>query len=216
MTAAIQTLKRLRSGIAVLDGLITDSPFIEFYGEWSPVSLLMHRFVVENGGDVILTQEFGGLNTYLIEKICRNVGKRAEARVVRSFSLDSTLDALRLAAESESQLAIVVDPYLYSPGKWWEYAFLTKVTAELRRLAQLKSVVVFNRLSKFGKKTPEGGAFHSSSIFALVRITSLKSVIHAALIKHPAQPVSRVDFTYAELYGAERRWGEQRCLSEWL
>jgi hypothetical protein len=205
-----------KTGIRALDEVLADTPFIEFFGDWSPVSLLAHRFMAQNSGDVVLTQEFGGINTYLVERISKNIGEKPELRIVRAFSLETTIEALQLALESKSQLATVIDPYHYAPRDWREYSALTKITASLRALSLTKSVVVFNRSSKFGSKAPEGGAFHSSSVPVLIRVSASNRSLYATIVKHPALPQKRVSFTYTELYGLNKNWGEQRFLSEWL
>jgi hypothetical protein len=215
-TQAEQTHRVLRTGIHTLDEALTHASFIEFFGDWSTVSLLAHRFVVENGGDVVLTQEFGGMNTYLINKISKNVGKKPDFKIIRAFSLEGTIEALQLAFESESRTVTIIDPYYYAPKNWKGYSALTKITAALRALSLTKTVAVFNKLSKFGSKAPEGGAFHNSSVPVLIRVSEGSRAAYATIVKHPALPQKKVSFTLAELYGLNKSWGEQRFLSEWL
>lgn len=208
--------KSIRTGIAGLDALLSDVGFAEFYGEWDGVSLIAHRFIAENGCDVVLTQEFGGINSYLLDKICKNIGKTPTFRVMRAFGLESTFEAIKEAANSASDVVAVVDPFHFAPKKWFMYSDLTKIVAAIRGLAQNRLVAVFNRVTQFGKILPEGGLFHHSSVPAIVRVEKERLGFAVQLMKHPSLSVKRVTLNYAQVYGVDKRWEDQRLLSEWF
>ncbi|MEM3670246.1 MAG: hypothetical protein QW767_00665 [Thermoprotei archaeon] len=207
---------KIKTGIEKLDSLLNEITFAEFYGEWDCVNLLAHRFLAENGGGAVLTQEFGGINTYLLSKINRNIGKSHSIQLVRAFGLDSTLEALNKSLSSDFETVAVIDPFHYAPKKWFIYSDLTKITAAIRRLGQTKLVAVFNRSSQFSKLIPEGGTFHHSSIPAIIKVEKGRLEIVARILKHPALESRTVRFSYAEAYGLDKRWSEQRLISEWL
>jgi hypothetical protein len=208
----------LSTGVKGLDELLSGASFAEFFGEWGSINLLAHRFVVEHSGEVevLLTQNFGALDTYLLKRLGRNLGKKPEAEVARSFGLDSTVELIRGAIDSAAHVAAVVDPYLFSPKDWSRYDLLIPITAALRELATKKCVAIFNRASQFSSRRPEGGEFHHSSVPVIVQITATPKALNADLVKHPWSPQRRIWFTYAEVYGERVSGpGKQTLLSEW-
>lgn len=211
-------LGALSTGVKALDDLVGGTSFAEFFGKWETVNLLAHRFIVENSGEVevLLTQNFGALDTQLLRRMGKNLGKRPEAEIARSFSLVSTVELLRGALDSEPAVAAVVDPYLFAPKDWRGYGLLTPITAAMRQLATRKPVVVFNRATQFGSQVPEGGEYHHSSIPVIVELTATPKALLATLLKHPASPPRRVWAPVAELYG--ERVGSVGCqtlLTDW-
>ncbi len=208
----------LSTGLSALDELVGETDFLEFFGKWDTVNLLAHRFIVEHSGEVevLLTQNFGAFDTYLLRRMGKNLGKRPEAEIARAFSLPSTVELLEGALSSDAPVAAVVDPYLFAPSDWRSYHLLTPITAALRHLAHTKPVVVFNRVTQFGKNVPEGGEYHLHTVPVLVEVSATPKAMLACLIKHPASPARRVWLPYPEIYG-ERvgRTGVQRALTEW-
>jgi hypothetical protein len=209
----------LSTGVKGLDELLSGASFAEFFGEWGTINLLAHRFVVEHSGEVevLLTQNYGSLDTYLLKRLGRNLGKKPEAEVARSFGLDSTVELIKGAFESAPPVAAVVDPYLFAPKRWSRYDLLVPITAALRQLANKKCVAIFNRATQFGSKKPEGGEFHHSSIPVIVQVSpATPAAMNADLVKHPWSPQRRIWFTYAEVYGERISGpGKQTLLSEW-
>ncbi len=206
------------TGVRALDEMIGDLPFVEFFGDWEVVKLLFHRFIVEHSGEieVLLTQEFGALDTTALRRLSRNLGVRPEASLSRSFSLQSTVELIRGALATEPPVAAVVDPYLYAPSDPSGYGALTPVTSALRELGGRKAVAVFNRVSRFGRRTPEGGTYHHHSIPVIVELSASPSVLGARIVKHPSSPPRRVLFSYAEVYGTPVRGpGQQTRLTAW-
>ncbi len=212
-------------GVPALDHMLESVGYAEFYGEWTHVRLLAHRYIAHNPGcRVILTQEFGGLNPYLVETMAQRMGVAAHFQLRRSFSLETTIDLVLQAAEEDMDSPVVVlDPYLYSPSDWRMYPKLTRLVGALRRLAQAAPLVVFNRPSRFAARLPEGGHFNRSSSQALFRVSGCagRVGIHVNTMKHPARPREWTCIPYTEIYGygdyaTWRKWGAQRLLLEWL
>ncbi|MEM0120626.1 MAG: hypothetical protein QW514_05305 [Thermoprotei archaeon] len=214
-------------GVPLLDGLLEGAGYVEFYGEWGCVRLLAHRYLAYNVGcRLILTQEFGGISTYVLQSIARSLGRPPRVELRRAFSLEDTVEAiLQTAAEDNYSPVAVMDPYLYAPTDWRKYSVLSRVVGALRRLARTRPVVVFNRPSKFAASLPEGGQFNRSSVNALYMVSRCRKRVglHVEVKKHPAQPPRWVCVPYTEIYGysgvgydAWARWGGQRLLLEWL
>lgn len=206
---------QLETGVHALDGILGDVTVAEFFGEWGLTLSLAHRVIARNGGDVVLTQNFGGLDTYRLERLRRRLGG-PEPRFVRAFSLASTMEALKRCSESSSRIATVIDPYLYAPERWEDYSALSAVTAELRRVAQQKVVAIFNRSSHRSRGMPEGGSFHAHSIPTIVHVEAGGEYVTATLLKHPSSGGARVRFHERELDGVRDQWAGQHRLSEWL
>ncbi len=206
------------TGVRALDEMVGALPFVEFFGDWEAVKLLLHRFIVEHSGalEILITQEFGALDTTTLRRLGRNLGVRPEATLSRSFSLQSTVELLRGALATEASVAAVVDPYLYAPSDPSGYGELTPITAALRALGGRKAVAVFNRISRFGRRAPEGGTYHHHSIPVIVELSANAAAVSARIVKHPSLPPRRVLFSYAEIYGERVRGpGQQTRLTAW-
>ena len=208
----------LSTGVQALDRMIGGLSFVEFFGEWEAIRILLHRFIVEHSGEleILLTQEFGALDTIALRRLGKNLGVKPEAVLSRSFSLQSTIEFLRGAVTSTVPVVAVVDPYLFAPKGAEGYGDLTPITAALRELGLKKSVAVFNRRSQFGRGLPEGGTYHHHSVPVLVEVTATPSALSARIVKHPSSPPDRVLFSYAEVYGTRTAGpGKQTLLTEW-
>ncbi len=216
----------MRTGIPQLDSVVGEVPdgwIVEYYGDWGVVNALMHRVIaltaVEFGGvAVVLTQEFGGLNPYLIVRLAKFFGGGREVLekvfVARAFKLEDTVALLEEAVEARPGRVVIVDPYLHlssDPRTYWR---ATPITGYLRAFAASGSeVTVFNRVSKFGARLPEGGNFHHHSVHVLVSLTRLGRSVRAELIKHPLKPYATTYFPLTDILKPPDR---RATLLKWL
>lgn len=205
----------LHTGLAELDRFVAGFSLVEIYGEWNTVSNLFHAVLSQTGGDVILTQKFGGLDPYLVSRMSASRFSKPRIRLMRAFSTKDTIESLKRCAGESKEPLFVVDPYLYSPKKWKEYSVLTPLTGALRETAKTRNVMVFNRVTRFGARSPEGGMFHASSLPVLIKVEPLRRTLRFTVVKHPAFPNLTVHLDKRILSG-ETVWEEQLPLTEWL
>ncbi|MCD6323674.1 MAG: hypothetical protein J7L55_01000 [Desulfurococcales archaeon] len=179
---------------------------VEYFGDWGVVNLLMHRVIAANAaGDgvaVVLVQDFGGFNPYLVRRFCMFFGTDFSKVVVsRAFKLEDALAALSAALREGFSRVVVADPYLHlpqDPRRYWE---ATPLTAGLRALAQGGAeVAVFNRVSRFGSYRPEGGNFHHHSTHVMIRFRKGRRGIRVDLVKHPLKPEETVYIDVKDIY----------------
>ena len=212
----------ITTAIPALDWLV--SPLsggwaVEFFGDWSVVNVLMHRVAVVNAVSdrvaVVLTQNSGGLDPYLMARLVRILRTRCgEVLVARGFKVEDTLALFDKVLAEGFRKVLVVDPYLHLPSDPKKYWLGTAVTAGVRKLIHSGvEVVVFNRVSRFGTRAPEGGSFHHHSIQVLVRLSKGKLGIKAELVKHPMKPYTVTYFKPEDLLAPPTA---RRTLLEWL
>jgi hypothetical protein len=207
--------QELYTGVDGLDRFVAGFSLAEIYGEWNTVNNLFHTVLSQTGGDVILTQKFGGLDPYLISRMSAARFSRPRIRLIRAFSTKDTIESLNQCVGEVKEPLFVIDPYLYSPKTWREYSELTPLTAALRDASKSRNVMVFNRITRFGSLSPEGGMFHASSIPVLIRVESLRRTLRFTVVKHPALPNLTIHVDKRILSG-ETVWEEQLPLTEWL
>jgi len=212
----------ITTAVPALDHLVTPLPSglaVEFFGDWSIVNVLMHRVAVVNAVSdkvaVVLTQDFGGLDPYLMTRLVRVFRARCgEVLVARGFKVEDTLALFDRVLAQGFQKVLVVDPYLHLPNDPRKYWLGTAVTAGIRKLIHGGvEVAVFNRVSKFGTRAPEGGTFHHHSIHVLVRLSKGRLGVRAELIKHPMKPYTVTYFRPEDLLNPPT---VRRTLLEWL
>lgn len=220
----LRVRKLVFTGIPQLDRLTEGVPshwVVEFYGDWKVVNALLHRAAVLNSGNglvIALTQEFGGLNPYLINRLAKAFGMTTDnIFVARAFKLEDTVELLKELRNSPVMTVFVVDPYLHTPQKPSGYWRASKITALIRTLVEKhrKEVTVFNRISKFGKYLPEGGSFHHHTVHVMIRLTLTASNrwVRAEIVKHPIRPWTEVKFPKKYLTTPE---APAHTLAEWI
>ncbi len=211
----------LESRVPVIDELINPvfrGWIVEYFGDWEVVSLLMHRVIAANsvggGVAVILVQDFGGFNPYLVRRLCRAFGTDfGKVAVSRAFKHEDVLAVMDVALREGFSKVVVSNPYLHLPSKPEAYWRATPLTARLRALAQGGAeVAVFNRISRFGRLRPEGGNFHHHSTQVMVRLARGRVGVRVDLIKHPFKPGGTAYVDLRDIYDPTPR----TTLSKWL
>ena len=186
------------TGIPLVDSLLDPVPprgwIVEFYGGAS--RLLAHHAIAEAASRgrvaVVHVQDFGGLDPYLLGLLARARGASVdEVRVARAFRLQDVPGLVREAAATRAETIVVVDPYRFAPRSPTGYQKLTPITAALRAAAGRALVVVANRVSQYGWRSPEGGSFHHHSVHVALWARVRGRSLLLDLVKHPAKPTPR-------------------------
>lgn len=166
---------------------------VEFYGDPYLVSRLMHYVMAYRSRNdvvyVLFNQEFGGLDTLYFVKLCRMLDCRLENIVVsRSFRLNDTISALESLLKVENTVILLLYPYNYLPKDPVFYTEATRITGLISKLALSNQVLLFNTVSKYGRKMPEGGSLHHHLVKVIVRVERSGRTMHFKLVKHPVKP----------------------------
>ncbi len=209
-----QCVDRLSTGILGLDELlgggVERNSFTEFYSSsFNVLKLLYHRLILSLVGYGVISvhvQEFSGLDPYLLRSIGRRLGVdwnlvEENFRIARGFKVEDVMALVDAVAHLSVPVVLIFDPFLHGGGP--------DLSWKIRDLIKGTTVVSINR----GSTHPRGGRYHSHTVHALIRMSSLGEVVRVELVKHPSLPSSTTYITMGELMG---EWGGQRPLLEWL
>lgn len=184
------------TGLKVLDTLVEPSTRwwgIEFYGDYSIISYVLHHTLAFRSRyetiHLVIAQEFGGINTELLIKLCRIYDcMLTNIHVIRVFSNSELRVALNELSRSNPGLVIVTYPYNYLPRDPYRYFEASSISGMLREVMQENEVIVFNSFTRFGDVMPEGGSMHHHVMKVIVMLRRYGNKVYALLLKHPAKP----------------------------
>ncbi|MCE4604398.1 MAG: hypothetical protein F7B20_05490 [Aeropyrum sp.] len=224
MTASPSRLKLERvTCIEGADRLLNPLPepyAAEIYGSWRLVNSIMHKSIAclsrEGPVAVILVQEFGGLDPYLVGRHAKILGgDLSRVLLSRAFKPETIPHAIDSIPEGVRK-AVVVDPFLFAPDSPRDYWRLTPIVSAFKRaLGRGISIAVFNRETAFGRGfLPEGGKFHHHTLHAIARVSRCGArSLKLELVKHPHRPPAQTCIPSTEV-GVH--WDVQPRLLEWL
>lgn len=221
MGSVLLTLKL--TGVKPLDELIEPAKrdwIIELYGDEKIVLDIAHyAMVFRSVYDevyVILNIEFGGIEVPYLAKLCRICDCNLDnVYISRAFRLQDTLSILQNLLQAENKTIIIIFPYSYLQLNPNSYTEATRITGIINRLSQTNQVILFNTISRFGYKLPEGGSLHHHLVKVIVKLTRRNKWIVAELIKHPAKPYGVRVFSEKILANPIPNV-EQRTILEWI
>ncbi len=207
-----------------LDKLLNPLPekwIIEFYGRERDLWSLMHRSIAclsrKGNVAVLVVQDFGGFNPYLVEKFARILGGDVSRIIVsRVFDRETTSQAGSSIPEDVDYF-VIIDPFLYGASRLDEYWVNSRISGMISKVFHNgRSVLVFNRATRYGSHyLPEGGSLHHHIVHVLVRVKRLsgKKSLLVELVKHSFRRESRMILPLVEV---DTVWVEQPLLLEWL
>ncbi|MGB9784227.1 MAG: hypothetical protein ACP5I2_01570 [Fervidicoccaceae archaeon] len=215
------------TGITSIDylvGCLQRGIIAEIYGDPDllfPASYIATASLHCKGGAVLGIVQENPLNydLYAVRTALRSMKCSEDGLLVsRAFRIEDAVDMIREAMNLPQESLIVFDPYAHSPNLPREYTRLSPLTAVIRSAAgRGKRVVLFNRVTKFGRFLPEGGNMHHHSVTVIVKLEkSGRRSYRATLIKHPTKPQTSISGSLRELYEVGKSWGGQFLLAEWL
>ncbi|BCU71469.1 hypothetical protein [Stygiolobus caldivivus] len=179
----------MRLEIENIDSILSSNERVEFYGGWDDVLFLAHRAVAASAPvNVVLVQEFGKFDPFLVKKFQRLLGNTSEVFIRRAFKAEDVKPTI----ESFDKELIVIDPYFH--GKKY-----TEITSSLRR-----EVWVFTREVR---GLPQGGAFNHHSMHVIVKVKRSKWGFRFYLIKHPTMPYMEIPVSIEGMYKGEESNG---------
>ncbi|WP_440060096.1 hypothetical protein ACSU1N_02790 [Thermogladius sp. 4427co] len=166
---------------------------IEFYGDPFVLNYLFHRSLAVqskyNDVYVVVSLEFGGIRTDLVESFCRILGCRLTAiRVSRAFKLGDVIKLLKNLEDVNDSTIILLYPYNYlreDPSTYYE---ATAISGLINKVSAHNIVLIFNTKTRFGERMPEGGSMHHHVVKTILRLDRLGKNVLAELVKHPAKP----------------------------
>ncbi|MEM1525919.1 MAG: hypothetical protein QW775_03455 [Ignisphaera sp.] len=211
------------TGVKPLDELIEPAKrdwIIEIYGDEKNVLNIAHHAMVfrsiYNEVYVVLNMEFGGIEVPYLTKLCRIYDCNLDnIYISRAFRLQDTLSILQSLLQAENETIIVIFPYSYVQLNPNSYTEATRITGIISRLSQTNQVILFNTISRFGYKLPEGGSLHHHLVKVIVKITRRNKWIVAELIKHPIKPYGVRTFS-EKILASPIPNAEQRTILEWI
>ncbi|MEM0021197.1 MAG: hypothetical protein QW039_01920 [Fervidicoccaceae archaeon] len=218
----------IETGIPTIDqiiGCIPTGAIAEIYGEELDLVLRASYIATANfhcnGGAAlgIVQERAMNYDIYMLRMMLRALGCSEDGLLIsRAFRLEDAIGMIREAISLKLGTIVIIDPYVHSPKYPREYWKLTPLTASFREaIAKGKRIVLFNRITKFGRYLPEGGKMHHHSASILVKIERRGSRSYRAiLIKHPSRPESSALGAIRELNEVRREWEGQYLLLEWL
>ena len=157
----------MRLGIESVDRLLEGNERVEFYGDWDVVLYLAHRAVAASAPvNVVVVQDFGLFDPFLVKRLQRVLGNSGEVYVRRAFKAED----VKATIESFEGDVIVIDPYHHRKN-------YTEITSALRR-----AVWAFTREVK---GLPQGGAFNHHSMHVIVKVSRGKWGYRFRFVKHP-------------------------------
>ncbi len=211
------------TGIKQLDDLVNPIRrewVFEVYGDQDPVLRVFHYTMAYRSRServyVLFNMEFGGLDTLYLIRLCRILDCRLENIVVsRAFRLSDTVDALESIASISNGLVLVLYPYNYVSRDPLHYSEATWITGLISRVASRNQVLLFNTITKFGERRPEGGSFHHHVVKVITKLSRGKKVITAELVKHPVKQGGFKTIPYTILEHPVR-CETRRTLIDWI
>lgn len=216
-----------KTGISSIDclvGCLQKGIVAEIYGDFDlllQISYIATASFHCRGGAIlgIVQEDLLNYDLYAVRTALRAMECSEEGLLIsRAFRIEDAVDMIREAIELPQDNLIIFDPYANAPNLPRDYTKLTPLTAAIRSAAvKGKRVVLFNRITKFGKFLPEGGNLHHHSATIIVKVErNGRRSYRVTLIKHPTKPQASVSGSLRELYGVETSWEGQFLLSEWL
>ena len=186
--------KNMRLGIENIDKILEGNERVEFYGNWEDVLFLAHRAVASSAPiNVVIVQEFGKFDPFLVKKFQRITGNYGEIVIRRAFKAEDVKPTI----DSFQGEVIVIDPYFHRKN-------YTVITSALRR-----NVWVFTREVN---GLPQGGAFNHHSMHVIVRVSSSKWGYRFYIKKHPLMPELEIPISIEGIYRGE----EYKGLLAWV
>lgn len=184
------------TGVKPIDELIEPMKkewVAEIYGDEKIVLDVAHHTMVYRSiyseVYVVLNIEFGGIEVPYLTKLCRIHNCNLDnVYISRAFRLQDTVDTLQSLLQVENKLIIVIFPYNYVQPSPTNYTEATRITGIISKLSQANQVILFNKMSRFGYKLPEGGSFHHHLVKIIIKLIQKNKWIIAELIKHPIKP----------------------------
>jgi hypothetical protein len=166
---------------------------IEFYGDSYVLNYLFHRAVSIRSRYgrvyVVISLEFGGIRTDLIEAFCRIFDCRLSAvSVSRVFRVRELIQVLKSLSDESDATVILLYPYNFLRDDPSTYYEATEISGLINRVSAGNSVLLFNTKTKFGERMPEGGSMHHHVVKVIIRLDRLGRLIKVELVKHPAKP----------------------------
>ncbi|MCX8186687.1 MAG: hypothetical protein N3G48_06230 [Sulfolobales archaeon] len=211
------------TGLKVLDSLV--EPLmkfwgVEFYGDCSVTSYVLHHTLAFRSRyediHLIIAQEFGGIRTDVLTKLCRIYDcVLTKVRVVRVFSNSELREVLSGMVGLNAGLVVVAYPYNYLPKDPYRYFEATSVSGLLRRIMQENELLIFNNFTRFGNLMPEGGSLHHHMMKVVVMLRKHGSKVCATLLKHPAKPSGATKVFNAKLLEDLVLLARGKTLLEW-
>lgn len=213
------------TGVRALDDLVNPlrkTWSTEFYGDRAVVEYLFHRAVAilsrQGPVKVLIARESGGLRADLLEGFCRLFDcNLASIAIGRAFRTNDVIELLGLASEEEGSSIVLLYPFSFLGSDPSAYSEATKISGLILRASAKNFVVLFNEVTKFGERMPEGGSMHHHVVKVIVRVSRLRGHVVAELIKHPAKRDGIVRrFSVKLLKGIDLLGGRNPSILEWL
>ncbi|AFH43229.1 hypothetical protein FFONT_1241 [Fervidicoccus fontis Kam940] len=216
-----------KSGIEGIDELVGCIPkgiIAEFYGDFQLVLQTSYKVIanfhcIDGTAVGIMQNELINYDFYMLRMYARSFGCNTNDMLVsRAFRLEDAINMLKSASNIDAENIAIIDPYIHSPSEPRNYWKLARLIAMMRALsAEGKRVLLFNRVSKFGRFLPEGGNLSHHSAYMIVRLEIVdRRSYRATLIKHPSRPEKSLVRSINEILSVRDKWEGQLPLLEWL
>lgn len=165
---------------------------------------------------LVIAQEFGGIRTDLLSRLCRLYDCSLDSiMIARAFSSYEVREILS-RFEEESASLVVAYPYSFlprDPSGYWE---ATAISGLVMKASQRNRVLVFNTLTKFGERLPEGGSMHHHVVKVIVRLAKRGNRVFAELVKHPGKPHGALVVFHTKLLEDLVLLEKRNTLLDWL
>jgi len=193
---------------------------VEIYGDQKIVLKVAYQTIAYRASFeevyTVLNLEFGGIDTLYLTKLCRIHSCNLDnIYISRAFRLQDTIAILQSLSQRKNVTIAILFPYNYITPDPPRYVEATKITSIINTLSYNNQVIIFNTITKFGYKMPDGGSLHHHLIKIIVKLTKRNRWIIAELIKHPAKPNSIRIFSEKTLSNSTPE-NEHRTLLRWI
>jgi hypothetical protein len=192
----VRSSKVIITGLKPIDDLLNPVDrywSIEFYGDSYVLDYLFHRSIAiqSRRGQVyvVVSLEFGGIRTDLIEAFCRVFDCRLTAvSISRAFKTRDVVRILESLIGVRDSTVVLLYPYNFLGDDPSTYYEATEISGLINRVSAENTVLIFNTTTRFGSRMPEGGSMHHHVVEVILRVKRLGRSVVAELVKHPAKP----------------------------